>query len=44
MKLVEQLVADIELPGRVIVVTLAGRYKGFKSALAEVPGAQVHPA
>jgi Zn-dependent protease with chaperone function len=43
-KLVEQLVADIELPGRVIVVTLAGRYKGFKSALAEIPDAQVYAA
>ncbi|MGH2948010.1 MAG: tetratricopeptide repeat protein [Solirubrobacteraceae bacterium] len=31
-------------PGPFIVVTLAGRYKRFKKALAEVPGAEIYRA
>jgi hypothetical protein len=41
---VDRLVAAIELPGRFVLVTLAGRYKGFKKALAEVPGAEIYRA
>jgi hypothetical protein len=41
-KLVNRLVDAIELPGRFIVVTLAGKYKGFKKPLAQVPDAHVY--
>jgi hypothetical protein len=43
-KLIDRLVQAIALPGPFFVVTLAGRYKRFKKALAEVPGAEVYKA
>jgi hypothetical protein len=43
-QLIDRLVRAIELPGPFVAVTLAGRYKGFKKALAQVPGAEIYRA
>ena len=43
-QLIDRLVDAIELPGRFVVVTLAGKYKGFKEALERVPEAHVYAA
>ena len=41
-ELVQRLVDAIELPGRFIAVTVAGRYRGFRKTLALVPGSEIY--
>jgi Zn-dependent protease with chaperone function len=43
-ELIDRLVPAIGLPGRFIAVTVAGRFKGFKKALGDVPGAEIYRA